>query len=126
MESKISEIVAQADGDGRQLSITEFAHKARVVRYLAVRALLAARDMPAERRRATALDRRHHLQLAEADMPAVGSTPCRAVVAEDIRDLQRWSSHGGLAGGFGILLEPARMRSSGLSISRMISMATCV
>ena len=48
MESKISEIVAQADGDGRQLSITEFAHKATVIGDLRVQAVLAAHDMPAE------------------------------------------------------------------------------
>ncbi len=52
------------------------------------------RDMPAERRRATALDCTHHLQLAEAHMPAVGLTPSRAVIAEDICDLESWSSHG--------------------------------
>ena len=38
-------------------------------------AVLAALDMPAERRRAAALDRRHHLQLAEAHMAGVGVTP---------------------------------------------------
>ena len=59
-----------------------------------MRAVLAARDMAAERRRAAALDRRHHLQLAEADMAGIGSAPCRTVVAEDIRDLQRWTRHG--------------------------------
>src|SRR5204863_5108430 len=52
-----------------------------------VRAALAARDMTAERRRAAALDRTHHLQLAEAHMTRVGATPRRAEVAEDIRDL---------------------------------------
>ena len=56
--------------------------------------VLAARDMPAERRRATALDRTHHLQLLKAHMAAVGLTPTRAVIAEDVRDLQSWSSHG--------------------------------
>src|SRR5271169_2228209 len=56
--------------------------------------VLATRDMPAERRRTTALDRTHHLQLAEAHMPAVGLTPAGTVVAEDIRDLEIWSSHG--------------------------------
>ena len=55
--------------------------------------VLAARDMAAERRCAAALDRRHHLQLAEADMTAVGLTPSGPVVAENIRDLQGWSSH---------------------------------
>jgi len=66
---------------------------ARVVRYLGVRALLAARDMPAERHRAAGLDCRHHLQLAEADMAGIGPAPCRAVAAEDVRDLQRWTRH---------------------------------
>ena len=55
--------------------------------------VLAARDMAAERCRAAALDRRHHLQLAEADMAGIGLAPCRSMVAEDIRDLQRWARH---------------------------------
>ena len=47
--------------------------------------LLAAYDMAAERRGAAALDRRHHLELAEADVTGVGATPRRAVGAEDTR-----------------------------------------
>jgi len=77
----------------RQLPITNRAHKAGIVRDLAVRALLAARDMTAERRRAAVLDRRHYLQLAEADMAGIGPAPRRAVAAEDVRDLQRWTRH---------------------------------
>ena len=50
--------------------------------------------MPAERRRAAALDRRHDLELVEADVPGIGSAPRRPVVAEDVRDLQRWTGHG--------------------------------
>src|ERR1700693_3745842 len=46
----------------RQLTIMEFAHKARVVSDLRMGALLAARDMAAERRGAAALDRTHHLR----------------------------------------------------------------
>ena len=64
-----------------------------VVRDLAVCALLTARDMSAESCSAAALDRRHHLQLAEADITGIGPTPCRAVAAEDVRDLQRWTRH---------------------------------
>jgi hypothetical protein len=45
--------------------------------------------MPAEDGRAAGFDRRHRLELAEADMTGVGVTPCSAMVAEDIRDLQR-------------------------------------
>jgi hypothetical protein len=58
-----------------------------------VRAVLAARNMPAESRRATALDRRHHLQLVEAHMAGIGFTPRRSMIAEDIRDLQRRTRH---------------------------------
>ena len=58
-----------------------------------VGALLATRDMAAERRRATALDRRHDLELAEAHMAGIGLTPSGPVVAENVRDLQRWARH---------------------------------
>src|ERR1039458_5077750 len=60
---------------------------------MAARRVLATRDMPAERRCATALDRTHHLQLAEAHMPAVGLRPGKTVIAEDVRDRESWSSH---------------------------------
>jgi len=43
--------------------------------------------MATEGCRAAALDRRHHLQLVEADMAGMGLTPCRTTVAEDIRNL---------------------------------------
>jgi hypothetical protein len=56
-----------------------------------MRAVLAARDMAAEGRRAAALDRRHHLELAEAHMAGIGLTPCRSMAAEDIRHLQPWT-----------------------------------
>ena len=51
-------------------------------------AVFAARNMAAERCRAAALDRRHHLELVEAHMTGIGVTPCRSVVAENVRDLQ--------------------------------------
>jgi hypothetical protein len=57
--------------------------------------------MAAERRRAATLDRRHHLHLVEVDVPGIGATPGEAVVAENIRDLQRWTGHGRIyAGGW--------------------------
>ncbi len=40
-----------------------------------VSTVLAALDMATERRRAAALDRRHHLQLVEADVTGIGRTP---------------------------------------------------
>ena len=61
-------------------------------------AAFAACNMPAERGGAAALDRTHHLQLAEADMAAIGLAPCGAVIAEDISDLQRWPDHDDLTG----------------------------
>ena len=56
-------------------------------------AVLAARDMAAEGCRAAALDRRHHLELVEADMAGMGLTPCRTMAAEDIRNLQSRARH---------------------------------
>ena len=99
---------------------------------MAARRVLAARDMPTERRRATALDRTHHLQLVEADVPAIGLPPSRAVIAEDVRDLQSWLSHGRRrygAGGSSVFCL-ARLRrgalrpSRGLSILAIIPVAT--
>ena len=58
-------------------------------------AVLAACDMAAEGCRAAALDGAHHLELVEADVAAVGVTPRGPVVAEDVRDLQSWTGHGG-------------------------------
>src|SRR6516165_11379464 len=49
--------------------------------------------MTAERRRAAALNGRHHLHLVEADVSGIGRTPRRPVIAEDIRDLQLWTEH---------------------------------
>src|ERR1700736_1610825 len=101
---------------------------------MAARRVLAARDISAEGGHATALDRTHHLQLVEAHMPAVGLTPSRTIVAENVRDLQSWSSHGWRrygAGGSGSLLSClVRLRrgalkpSSGLSILAIIPIAT--
>ena len=42
-----------------------------------VRAVLAARDMAAERRGTAALDRTHDLHLVEADVPGIGAPPAR-------------------------------------------------
>jgi hypothetical protein len=55
-----------------------------------VRAVLTAFDMPAQRRRSAALDRRHDLELAEAHMAGMRRTPSRPTVAEDVRNLDRW------------------------------------
>ena len=69
-----------------------------------VAAVFATRHMTAERRRAAGLDRTHHLDLVEADVPRIGTTPCRPVVAEDSPTNPRAQSscttcHGRLADG---------------------------
>ena len=78
----------------RALALGAVAVAAGVVGDERVRALLAARDMPAESGRAAVLDGRHDLQLAEAHMTGIGSAPCRPMGAEDIRDLERADAAG--------------------------------
>ena len=92
--------------------------------------------MAAERRRAAALDRTHDLHLAEAHMAGIGLAPRRPVVAEDIRDLQRWTGHGRYAVGWsfwfvsrlflGFFLRGFDSRSSGLSMLAIMPVATRV
>ncbi len=78
---------------GGALALRAMPVAARVVGDLGVRAVLAARNVAAEGCRAAALDRRHHLQLLEADMAGIGLTPRRTMAAEDIRDLQCRTRH---------------------------------
>jgi len=101
---------------------------------MAARRVLAACDVAAERHRAAALDCTHHLQLVETHMAAVGLTPRGTVIAEDVRDLQNWSSHERRrygAGGVDVS-RFARLRrgtfrpASGLSILAIIPIATRV
>jgi hypothetical protein len=90
METRSAAIHRKMRASTRQLPITGFAHKTGVVGDPDVAALLVltAHDVAAERDRAALLDRRHHLQLAKADMAGIGGTPSRSMAAEDIRDLQ--------------------------------------
>jgi hypothetical protein len=80
---------------GCTLTLRAMSIAARVIGDLRVAALvvLAACDMAAERCRATVLDRRHHLELAEADMAGIGLAPWRSMAAENIRDLQHRTGH---------------------------------
>ena len=55
---------------------------AAVVRNVLVAALATSRHMPAERLRSASLYRRHHLELAQIDMPGIGPPPRRAMLAE--------------------------------------------
>ena len=79
----------------RSLTFWTVAIPATVIGDMTVSTVLASCDMPAKRCRAAGFDRRHRLMLAEADMAGVSVTPCRPMVAEDVRDLQRWSPHEG-------------------------------
>jgi len=95
----------------------------------AAQSVLATRDVPAEDRRSTVLDRAHNLQFLHAHMPAIGITPSGTVGAEDIRDLQGRTRHGRrlYAGGasFGGSRNGVSL-SSGLMTPRMMFVATCV
>ena len=66
---------------------------ARIVGDLCGGAIIALQHVTAQGGGATLLDRRHGLQLSEADMPSVAFTPLRAVAAENFRHLQRGSDH---------------------------------
>ena len=72
----------------RTLALRAVPVAAGVVRDLGMRAVLAARDMAAEGRGAAALDRRHHLHLAEAEMTGMRRAPGGAMAMEDDGDLQ--------------------------------------
>ena len=101
---------------------------------VAARRVLAACDVAAERRRAAALDRAHHLQLVEARMAAVGLAPRGTVLAEDVRELQNGPNHGRRryrAGGFSrfrvaCLWRGVIRRAIGLSTLAMSPVATRV
>ena len=77
---------------------------------LHVLASIAADHIAAQPRRAAGFDGRHHLELVEADMAGIGGTPCRTVIAEDVRDLQSGLRHGigPLAGCLALLLRQRR------------------
>src|SRR3954451_22103755 len=66
----------------------------RVISDPAMAAVLAALDMAAKGDGAALLDRRHHLDLAEAEMPGIGSPPIGSMAMEDVRDLQPRAAHG--------------------------------
>src|SRR5207344_1066826 len=56
----------------RALALGAMAVATRIVRDPAVAAVFAALDMAAKDDRAAVLDSRHHLELAEADVPGIG------------------------------------------------------
>src|SRR5882672_9973598 len=117
---------------GSALTLGAVPIAAAIVGDLRVRAVLAAPDMAAERRRAAALNRTHDLHLAEADMAGIGLAPRCPMVAEDSRDLQQWTGHCRYAVGWSLslafldFLRGCDSRSSGLSMSAIRPVATRV
>jgi hypothetical protein len=88
MESQICKIYAPSNAAGRQLPITEFAHKTTIVSDGRMPAVAATLDMAAERRRAACLHRAHDLALATAQMPGIAAPIRRTMAAEYIRHLE--------------------------------------
>jgi len=78
----------------RPLTLGAVAIAARVVSDVAVAAILAALDMPAERGRTALLDRRHDLELLQAHMSGIGPAPVGPMAMKDICNLQPREAHG--------------------------------
>ena len=72
---------------GGSLTLWAVSVLAGIISDVMVAAFGATGHMPAERFGSAGLNRRHHLQLREADMPRIGLSPRRAVGTEDISDL---------------------------------------
>ena len=110
--------------DEEVLKMAKMTVPARVVGDLNMGAVVAALDVTAKRRSAAGLDRRHDLQLAEADVAGVGSAPRRAMSAKDVGDLQARPRHRQAGGGRLARFTPSR--SKGLVTSRIVLTATRV
>src|SRR6266436_4746055 len=101
---------------------------ARVVGDPAVAAILAALDMAPEGSRAAVLDSRHHLELAEAHTPGIGSAPS-APHGDESRPRPPASGGSPPPGEtrcLGSSRERDPSRSSGLITARMVVLATRV
>ena len=93
METKSAATHGKISMSARQLPITGSAHKTGVVGDADLATVRAGLDMAAEGCGAAGLDRRHHLELAEAEMASLGRTPGGTMAMEDVGDLQRRAAH---------------------------------
>jgi hypothetical protein len=84
-------------------------------------AAVALLDVAAQGCRAAGFDRTDHAPLSEAQMAGMGLAVSGAVVAEDIRHLQR-AAHGAQPGGITLRCKP----SSGLGVPAIRLVATRV
>ena len=73
---------------GGGLTLRAVAIAAGIVGDPEIAAVIAAIDVAAQRRRAAALNRRHHFQLGEAKTPCLGETVVGTHAPEDIGDLR--------------------------------------
>jgi hypothetical protein len=71
-------------------------------------AVIAALDMAAECRGPAGLNRRHDLQLGEAQMPCLNGAVVRSCGPEDIGDLQRGGLHDASAAGYRLIADESR------------------
>ena len=78
----------QPDARRRALALGTVPVAAGVVGHSPVPAVGAGLDMATQRRGAAMLDRRHDLELGQAQMPGMGGPIGRACAAEDIGDLE--------------------------------------
>ncbi len=78
---------------GRALAFWAMPITTTIIRNLSTLTRVTAGDVPTERRGAAALDGRHDLQLPDTNVAPIRFTESGAMVAEDIRDLQRWPRH---------------------------------
>ena len=78
---------------GGGLTLGTMAVAAGVIGDARMRAVLAALDMTAERGGAAVFDRRHRLQLGEADMTGVGLAPVRAMGVKNVGDFKMRPRH---------------------------------
>jgi len=81
MESESFKIHDQSGVVVRQLPITEFAHKTRIIGDPGMLTVLAAFDMTAELGRSANLDCLHHAPLNPVDVARIGTAPGLAVAA---------------------------------------------
>ena len=86
METKTAAIHQKIPILARQLPITGSAHKAAIVGNALMPAVLAGIDMAAECCRAAVLNRRHDLELGQAQVTGLGGTIAGSFSSEDIGD----------------------------------------
>ena len=82
-------------------------------------------DVTAERGGAAMLDRRHDLELMQAEVAGMGGAVRGASSTEDVGDLER-GPHRAQPSGTSSLGDASASLSSGLTIDRTVLVATCV